>query len=264
MVSDVHAALSPADQRWVHLLSALLPAGFRDRQRGEWAADLLMLAHDPVARRRYLLGAARTLPALRAVARGHESAALVTPGRPSAVTAGRVIVTMLAWTVIGWLSTVLVPYLFLRTRDDASGFDMWGWLTGPAQILTPIMAVLFWGGLSTVLGPVLTGITSVVTLLLAVAERRRSARHRLGTAAASVALFVIAWVQYVYLYNSPYYTDGDSLAVLALAALPLMTRRAGLSMRRRVVLGVLTAAAAAILIFYYTPFGGDTRVWLHD
>jgi hypothetical protein len=111
---------------------------------------------------------------------------------------------------------------------------------------------------------VLTGITSVVTLLLAVAERRRSARHRLGTAAASVALFVIAWVQYVYLYNSPYYTDGDSLAVLALAALPLMTRRAGLSMRRRVVLGVLTAAAAAILIFYYTPFGGDTRVWLHD
>jgi hypothetical protein len=263
VVSDVHAALSPADQRWVQFLGALLPAGFRDRQRGEWAADLLMLAHDPAARRRYLLAAARTLPALRAVARGHESAALVTPGRPSAVTTGRVIATMLAWTVSGWLSTVLVPYLFLRTRDDASGFDMWGWLTGPAQILTPIMAVLFWGGLSTLLGPVLTGITSAVTLLLAVAERRRSAGHRLGTAAASVALFLIASGQYG-LYNSRYHTDGDSLAVLAMAALPLMTRRAGLSMRRRVVLGVLAAAAAAIVILYHTPFGYDMAVWLQD
>ena len=60
----------PVGQRLVvTALSNLLPAGFRARQRAEWAGDLLALEDGPSGVRwRYLLGAARTLPALRAAA----------------------------------------------------------------------------------------------------------------------------------------------------------------------------------------------------
>lgn len=262
MVSAARRALAPTDQRWLQVLGALLPAGFRDRQRGEWATDLVMLSHDRSARRRYLLGAARTLPLLRAAARGHDSI-VTTPGQPSAVTAWRVVTSVLAWIVLGWLSTVLVPYLFIGTRGDASEFDMWGWVTGPAEVLSPLCAALVWGGLATFLGPVLIAVTSAVMLLLAAVERRRSFGHRFATASVAVALLAVAMVQY-YLYNTPYHADGDSLAALALAGLPLLTARSGLPVRRRVVLGVLIAAAAAIVVSYYTPYGQDMAVWLAD
>ena len=42
--SGHHARTRPVDDVVVSLLSALLPAGFRERQRGEWTSDLLMLA----------------------------------------------------------------------------------------------------------------------------------------------------------------------------------------------------------------------------
>lgn len=52
------------------VLVRLLPAGFRDRQRAEWSADLADLATEgTTARWRYLLAAAWTLPALRALVR---------------------------------------------------------------------------------------------------------------------------------------------------------------------------------------------------
>jgi hypothetical protein len=261
VVSDVRAGLSLADKWWLQVLGALLPAGFRDRQYGEWGADLLMLSHDPAARRRYLLGAARTLPALRAAARGHESVELARLGRPGAVTAWRVIATMLAWAVIGWLSTVLVPYLLLRTGGNASDFGGQEWINHPPPVLMPFVAVLFWGGLATMLGPVLTVATSVTGLVLAVAERRRSLEHRIGTGAVSAALLIfVAPVQLQFMERAA----GDSLVLLALAALPLMTRRAGLSVRRRVLLGVLVTAAVAIVIVYRTSFGHDMTVWLSD
>ncbi|MDQ0365239.1 hypothetical protein [Catenuloplanes indicus] len=59
-MSDARAALRAADRRWLWALGLLLPAGFRDRQRGEWAADLLTLSADRAVRRDYLLAAART------------------------------------------------------------------------------------------------------------------------------------------------------------------------------------------------------------
>jgi len=263
MVSAARPALTRSDQRWLQVLGALLPAGFRDRQRGEWAADLAMLSHDRSARRRYLFGAARTLPLLRAATRGHDSV-VMTPGRPSAVTAWRIVTPVLAWVVIGWLSTVLVPYLYVESRGGASEFDMWGWFTGPAVVLTPLFAVLFWGGLVTLVGPVLLAVTATVTALAAMVERRRGAAHRLGTAAVAVAVFVAAAVQGNALYNSPFYADGDSVIVLAAAGVPLLTRAAGLSTRRRVVLGALIAAATAIVVLYHTPYGHGMAVWLAD
>ncbi|MEU4156929.1 hypothetical protein [Actinoplanes sp. NPDC026670] len=51
----------------VAALARLLPAGFRDRQRAEWSADLLELS--PRQRVRYLSSAAWTLPELRAAVR---------------------------------------------------------------------------------------------------------------------------------------------------------------------------------------------------
>ena len=60
------AGLRRVDDVIVSLLCMLLPAGFRARQRGEWAADLTVLTQgNPRARWRYLIGAARTLPSLR-------------------------------------------------------------------------------------------------------------------------------------------------------------------------------------------------------
>jgi hypothetical protein len=51
----------------VAVLARLLPAGFRDRQRAEWEADLLDLSRRQ--RLRYLVAAAWTLPELRAAVR---------------------------------------------------------------------------------------------------------------------------------------------------------------------------------------------------
>src|SRR6266550_9581436 len=56
------------DRVLVAALCSALPAHFRARQRAEWTADLLALAGGS-ARWRYLLGAAWTLPTLRALAR---------------------------------------------------------------------------------------------------------------------------------------------------------------------------------------------------
>ncbi|WP_203827409.1 hypothetical protein [Actinoplanes palleronii] len=52
------------------VLARLLPPGFRQRQRAEWAADLAELAPaGPATRWRYLLAAAWTLPRLRSALR---------------------------------------------------------------------------------------------------------------------------------------------------------------------------------------------------
>jgi hypothetical protein len=66
----VTRSVPPLERATVAVLGALLPAGFRDRQRAEWSADLAELASEGGAVRwRYLLAAAWTLPALRSVVR---------------------------------------------------------------------------------------------------------------------------------------------------------------------------------------------------
>ncbi len=63
-------SVPPLERATVAVLGTLLPAGFRDRQRAEWSADLADLASESgIVRWRYLLAAAWTLPALRALVR---------------------------------------------------------------------------------------------------------------------------------------------------------------------------------------------------
>lgn len=109
----------------VALLVRLLPAGFRERQRAEWSADLYELAAESVVVRwRYLLSAAWTLPELRAVVRaGRPSplsvrglrAGLGRPGTPGIVVLA-VLVSLLsalfgaAWAArIGWEFSAPLP-----------------------------------------------------------------------------------------------------------------------------------------------------------
>jgi hypothetical protein len=59
----------------VAALAALLPVGFRDRQKAEWTADLTDLASaGAVVRWRYLMAALWTLPKLRSLVRSGEAA----------------------------------------------------------------------------------------------------------------------------------------------------------------------------------------------
>lgn len=250
MVSDVRTTPRTADRRWIWALGLLLPAGFRDRQRGEWAADLHTLSTDRAARRAYLLAAARTLPALSAAARGHESVLPAAPVPAGAVTASRIVIVMLAWSAIGWLTTVLLPYLSERAGRDV-----------PAET-TPLSLVLGAAGLGTVLGYVLTLLTGLTTLVLAVAERGRAAHHRFGGVMVAVALCIVAAAQAG--FNSEVRLHADGLILLTLAGLSLTARRTGLPTGRRLTLTILTALAAAIVVVMHTPFGHDLRVWYLD
>ncbi|WP_229072048.1 hypothetical protein [Actinoplanes sp. DH11] len=144
------------------VLAALLPAGFRQRQRAEWAADLADLAaHGTVTRWRYLLAVAWTLPALRAAARATTAAggpSLFTPrgfravlGRPGdrGIVVLAVLVSMLAGlygaahaTRLGWefirplptaqqsaeLRQVMFPGVPVGTEptEDSNGFPALG------------------------------------------------------------------------------------------------------------------------------------------
>ncbi|GAA1642755.1 hypothetical protein [Actinoplanes couchii] len=262
-MTEAHAALPRADRLWIRALGALLPAAFRERQRGEWAADLLTMAHDPAARRSYLLGAIRTLPMLRAAARGHESVLnAAASGTTAAITASRLLATMMAWSVSGWLTAALVPYLIVSNNPDA---DLWGWAQGiPDPVALPPAAVLFWGALSGALPYVLSAATGLVAFVLACTERRRGVGHRLGLIGLGTAMIVLAWAQVLPLYLTVLSRDGFGQAMLALATLPLLTRRASLSRRRRLALGILAALTAVVAVVYQTPFGYDMGIWLRD
>jgi hypothetical protein len=105
------AGLRPVDRFLVALLGALLPAGFRERQRGEWASDLLTLAaEEPAACRSYLLGAARTLPALWSVARGGPGAPAIAVPAGTRDTVARVLRLGLIWPIVSWVLWVPARY----------------------------------------------------------------------------------------------------------------------------------------------------------
>ncbi|SDT74649.1 hypothetical protein SAMN04489716_7050 [Actinoplanes derwentensis] len=113
--------LRPVDNTVVSLLCLLLPADFRARQRGEWAGDLLAMAHaDPAARRRYLIGAARTLPSLHAAIRRHQTPATEVPAGVQA-TLARILLYGMAWPILCWLLWVPARYLIAYHLGSTEG-----------------------------------------------------------------------------------------------------------------------------------------------
>ena len=253
------AAVS-ADRHWVRVLGAFLPAGYRERQQGEWEADLRTLSDDRRARRAYLTGVIRTLPALRAAARGHQSAVLEPPGLPSAVTAWRVITFVLANTVIGWLVGMLVPFLYLRSRYGyTGGLMMSDWLSSPGWLVA-LVNILALGRLLAAYGPILIVYLAVVVLIVACTERRRDGWYRFGGVVVAILIVVMAPMLNVI----PALNGGGYLMILALSGVPLLTRRAGLSVPRRVILGVFIVAGLAVAIMSGTELGHDMIVWVRD
>jgi hypothetical protein len=172
-----------------------------------------------------------------------------------------VITWMLAWSTIGWLTTVAVPYRLEVAGGAATSFGGREWISDAPLALSPVAAALVWGGFASLYGALLTVVTGVTALVLAVAERRRSREHRIVTGAAAALLFIfVAPLQMQFDERAA----GDGLVILALAAGALLTRRAGLSVTRRVVVAVLSVAAVAIAIYYHTADGQLMASWLKD
>jgi hypothetical protein len=117
------------DRGVVAALARGLPSHFRARQRAEWTGDLLVLARDGrYIQWRYMLGAARTLPALRAAARRASADGVTSEAvgpSPSLVLISRVLIITLLWTVVSWM--VMRPGRYLFYGPDRYLDSIWPW-----------------------------------------------------------------------------------------------------------------------------------------
>ncbi|MFI5494187.1 hypothetical protein [Actinoplanes sp. NPDC051859] len=146
------AGLRPLERSAVAVLARLLPAGFRDRQRQEWTADLMTLSSTRAAVRwRYLLAAAWTLPALRSIVRtGFGGGPFTATAAPTLVLVARVLTIGLGWPVISWLVAVALRYqLYDVPSRRAAGIstattDLWP-SNGPLVVLGPLWGILEMG-----------------------------------------------------------------------------------------------------------------------
>ena len=110
------------------ILAALLPIQFRDRQRHEWAADLMDI-DNAGARRRYLIGAARTLPLLhRAIRRTNPTVDV--SGAPTAPPTARILAVALI-LLVG--STVMLVAFGHRTGPLETQYELTGETDATAQ-----------------------------------------------------------------------------------------------------------------------------------
>jgi len=223
----------PPFERWVIAVWAgALPAHFRDRQRDEWTADLMVLSasHGRPARWRYLLGAGWTLPSLRRLARGAQTAGagLTPPAAPSGLTAARVLILGLSWPLLGWLGTFVVPH--------------------PAKAA----ALLRLGAWANLIGVFALALVAVAALAVAVFEWRRPPRYRLRTAGIGFAALLTVFV-FQCLAVLP--DRGVLVALMGTAGARLSFTAAGLPKRYRIALRVVAVMGLAIAIANWTPWG---------
>jgi hypothetical protein len=261
------------DRAVVAALSLALPAHFRARQRAEWTADLLILAgRGRLARWRYLFAAAWTLPALRAVARrrpadGPEDA--LAPVSRSVVLVARVLTIVLGWTVVSWAVMLPGRYLIL----DIPGRMAAGTLPDPKSVwpggdqpavMTPVAAVLEWGGWAAAADfPLPLAIALVTTVLLV--RHRWEHRRRVavvGVAAISLQALLLTPVDMV-LTAFTTIRGGPVLPLAGATASWLAVAAPGLSGPRRAVLGVLGLAALAVAVVDST-IGTGMVSWYRD
>ncbi|MGH3715723.1 MAG: hypothetical protein ACRDT4_20030 [Micromonosporaceae bacterium] len=273
-----HAGLGPVQRLLVGALGRALPPHFRERQRAEWAADLLLLAGEPrLSRWRYLLGAAWTLPALRTVARDPSATGLtggvVRPAGAAITTVARVLIVILVWALAGWLVVIIGPYLILDIPGRMATEP--GFYMGPEEVwpdwpMFVLMIPLVLGGWLSISSAPVGPFFGVAILAVAVFERRRSWLHRMVVAGVAVVVGVLpislsilagrtGWIGWGLL---PF--NGLGIALLGLVG--VITALAGRSLprRTRVVLGVLSAAALVTFAVHQTPFGTAMITWFMD
>ncbi|MEU2615802.1 hypothetical protein ABZ570_30160 [Micromonospora sp. NPDC007271] len=261
------------------MLCRLLPAGFRNRQRDEWTADLLSFTSGAGTRWRYLAGAAWTLPALRHAARrgGFADLSAVAPVPDALTSVAHLFLLGLGWPVVSWLIMVPVTYLaadvpgrLARTGALVDPKSLWP-ADGPLAILLPLQLLLHTGAWATILGgPFLLGTFGAAGLVSAVVQRRRSGRYRLviaGVGLACLALTVVAglaWSYGAFHPGTPDLDSGRTAAVLGSAAgvLALAGRRLGA--RIRIALAALGVLAITVPFVHLTATGAAMLNWYLD
>jgi hypothetical protein len=257
------AALAGPVRLAVAVLTLLLPRGFRDRQRAEWTADLMAL---PTGRWRYLFGAARTLPALRAAARraGLSRGPATVAHSPVALSApARVLIAGLGWPVLSWLLLVPLPYFLYDVPAHLGGTvdpkDLWPsgvlfWVLFPL-----IMALQFGAYVALAGGWLLAASIGLAGAVVGFRDRRLwFAMAGLGLAAVALLAVTVAGLP---MFDAD---PGYGAALLGTVAVGLGLWGRGLGRWRRGALLVIGFAAAGVLLAHHTSTGASMHTWFLD
>ena len=194
----------PVGQRHVvTALSSLLPAGFRARQRAEWAATCSHSRTVPPAcagGTSWAPRPARTLPALRAAAGRNRCAdppslpITLGPGAAALTSLARVLLVGLGWPAVrgrllwvpGRYYLYDIPGTIARTGAPVDPKDLLP--DSPLIYLAlPVVLPLQFGALVALFGGMLMVMSvALAAIVVGVAQRRRSARHRLILSVAGI------------------------------------------------------------------------------
>jgi hypothetical protein len=272
--SDRRVRTRRVDDLVVSLLAALLPAGFRERQRGEWASDLLTLAGSaPGARLRYLWGAARTLPTLRRLARCGRSAGAVQLDAPIGAwqALARIVLLGMVWPMVSfavWLPPRYygadVPGVLKRSDYTALVDAHAVWPLGHTpDWLTFVWWIPQYGTLAVATGPILFTVVGLIGGLVAwLRRRRRPVKGRAVALVVAASLVLGVGLSALMQGGDDHVVLPLPAAVLGVTAVLLGVTTAGLTRRERiglVLLGLTSVAAFASFFTSPSMFG-----WLID
>jgi hypothetical protein len=244
----------------LRLMLALLPDDFRARQRDEWTGDLLALT-SAADRRRYLAGAARTLPGLRRAAHRRPAPDAIAVEPAVGDTVARVLMSGLLWSTLVFWVFVPLRYYAIAGAATTDPQDVWP-LAGDPGPLFPLWAAFQLTGWGVALGSVFLLCTVTLTGLAATAVSRH--RQAIGLAAALLLALPAGLVASLVLALTGGEDHGYTAGLLGLAALLLAYLRKGLPTRTRVLLAVAGVAAVILPIWSATPTGSAVLVWWFD
>ena len=265
--------LRTVDRIVVTALALALPVHFRARQRGEWTADLSVLSTP--ARRRYLLGAALTLPTLHALARrvptdGPQD--VVRLASPSVQLIARVLIFSLGWTVLAWLVMLPARYLIFDIPSRLAAASPAGdshsvW---PADhgygVLLPLIEMLYWGALAAATDAPFILVLALVAAVAVALQSRKPWQHRLRLAFVRVAFIVMIALMLASIdvfFALMITGGGPALPLTGLVGAGLGALGHDLSKSSRILVGVLGLAAVAIAVIDNTV-GLNMVVWFRD